>query len=58
MGESARAHFHLLVSIYSSERIRILMQDLGYACSTPRGGVGVTLLEDTMRQEANCINNE
>jgi hypothetical protein len=33
------------------------MQDLGYACSTARGG-GVTLPEEVVRWEANRADNE
>jgi hypothetical protein len=29
LSESARAHFHLLVSISTSQHIRVLLQDLG-----------------------------
>jgi hypothetical protein len=37
LGESARAHFYLLVSISASQRIHILKQDLGYVCGTLQG---------------------
>jgi hypothetical protein len=39
LGESARAHFHVLVSISASQSIRILMQDIGCAHNTLRGSL-------------------
>jgi hypothetical protein len=55
LGESVRAHFHLLVSISASQRICILAQDLGYARSALRR---FTLPEDVVRREANRANSE
>jgi hypothetical protein len=46
-----------LCQFWLLQRVRIIMQDVGYARSALQGG-GVTLDEDAVRWEANLGNNE